>query len=284
VARKLDEEEEEEETAEASADDGTARYALLEETMPSRQRKRVAPADAAAATASAPYPSVVSAPAAPAATIQSQRADACVAWACGRSAATSLSFLHTRTDAPAPAIVGSLVFADRSFELRLLDGHLCVNFAALLPVLIERRLFQEAPPHTVRISTHSQPTSNAPLSVHSALSWLLFYTHAPFPPGDYEPIGSWTTSSTWGISVSHDVHLRGNDGTPWITVHLLNLMAELFHLRCFDATVTQQVRKARDELRKAYGCALEWELDESTAHNCEKLWREQRSKRRRKQT
>jgi len=152
-------------------------------------------------------------------------------------------------------------FAGRDFDVRVLDGHLCVNFTELLIALLETDLFQPLPP-----GGESFVPPSLAANPRADMEWLYWYTYFLWPPGRYGA-DVWLTRAPWGIVVVENTCMLQvpaghppETGTPWITVHLLHMLSELYHLK-LDDTDTRPLLKARDELRQAYMPLLQWERE-----------------------
>ncbi len=149
-------------------------------------------------------------------------------------------------------------FAGKRYEVLMLDGHLYMNFEALLPALVDGGLFS-ARPHR----SYSKPDAS------DAMAWLLFYTYHSFPLAqDYEPTdgSDWVQANegAWGVEFSNEVRLV--DGTPWICVHALHsAMMNLRHMPAAQRPIdASHAPPARAELIQAYAHLLEWEIQANT--------------------
>jgi hypothetical protein len=164
-------------------------------------------------------------------------------------------------------------FDGQVFRVELIDGHLFVNFAQLMPMLVRTRLFQQRPPEELAPSSISERKHKG----ITAMRWLYFYAYYRWPPGVYSR-QLFPDRRGYGPSVVNEVHMRDvtdanrpECGTPWVSVTCFNVMLKLHHLRRSIAGGrargrTSTIKQTRNELRRAL--APQFEFERKIKHDC----------------
>jgi hypothetical protein len=161
-----------------------------------------------------------------------------------------------------------------TFEVQLIDGHLYVNLAELLPSLEYKELFQHRPPADLTPSSISDRNRS---KAAAAMRWLYFYAYYRWPPGVYSR-QLFTDRRGYGPMVVNEVRMRDatdpgrpESGTPWVSLLLFNVMLKLHHLRRDVAGPvaqgrTKTLKQRRNALRHAL--APQFEFERQTKHDC----------------